>query len=168
MEKRLARTHVDSMKTFVDKLRTLISIVMEDTLLTIKAYEHARSVLLFVSFVVHWHCFRIEFDAYRSEYDLLLSRSTTDECTPPFSAPNEDIQRQYDYFKQRYERTKDDLIMKMKLLEDNRVRCLVLLLLLCLDQTVVSLQIHVLKQQLLDFHNALALYFSLNRQQLNL
>ena len=89
----------------------------------------------------------------------------------PSLLPTEDMQRQYDYFKQRYERTKDDLIMKMKLLEDNRVRCLVLLLLLLLlrqDQTVVSFQIHVLKQQLIDFHNALALYFSLNRQQLNL
>ena len=47
MKKQPTRKHLDSMKTFVDKLRTLISIVMEDTLLTIKIYEHARWVLLF-------------------------------------------------------------------------------------------------------------------------
>ncbi len=55
--------------------------------------------------------FRIEYDAYRYDYELLLSRNET----------NEDIERQYQHFKQRYEKSKDDVTIKLKLLDENRV-----------------------------------------------
>lgn len=55
--------------------------------------------------------FRIEYDACRYDYESLLNRNQT----------NEDIERQYQYFKQRYEKCKEDVTVKLKLLEDNRV-----------------------------------------------
>ncbi len=54
---------------------------------------------------------RIEYDACRYDYELLLNRNQT----------NEDIEKQYQHFKQRYEKCKDDLTVKLKLLDENRV-----------------------------------------------
>lgn len=54
---------------------------------------------------------RIEYDACRYDYESLVNRNQT----------NEDIERQFQYFKQRYEKCKDDVTVKLKLLEDNRV-----------------------------------------------
>ena len=54
---------------------------------------------------------RIEYDAHRYDYELLLNRNQT----------NEDIQKQYELSKQRYEKSKEDLTVKLKLLDGNRV-----------------------------------------------
>jgi hypothetical protein len=57
------------------------------------------------------YLYRFEYDVYRYDYDLLLSRNET----------NEDIQRQYQHSKQCYEKSKDDVTIKLKLLDENRV-----------------------------------------------
>jgi hypothetical protein len=57
---------------------------------------------------------RIEYDAYRYDYELVLNRNET----------NEDIERQYQQSKQRYEKSKDDVTIKLKLLDENRVRAI--------------------------------------------
>ena len=89
-------SNLGSINTFVDKLQTLTSKAMEDTLTTIKIYENAR----------------FEYDAYRYDYEVLLSRNQT----------NEDIERQYQQSKERYEKSKHDVTVKLKLLDENRVR----------------------------------------------
>ena len=61
--------------------------------------------------MIYLHRYRIEYDACRYDYESLLNRNQT----------NEDIERQYQYFKQRYEKCKEDVTVKLKLLEDNRV-----------------------------------------------
>ncbi|CAF1519794.1 unnamed protein product [Adineta ricciae] len=121
---------LNSINLFVDKLQTLTSRTMEDTLISIKTYENAR----------------IEYDACRYDYELLLSRSHSSDGT--ISSTDEHIQRQYEHFKQIYEKSKENLEIKLKLLDENRIQ--------------------VMKQQLSLFHNAIGAYFSVNRQQLNL
>jgi len=121
-----------AMNGFVDTLQTLITKTMEDTLITIKAYENAR----------------IEFDAHRRDYEILLAYNSTTGSTSSLSDSDEFVQRQYYHFKERYEKLKSDVTVKFKLLDENRTK--------------------VMKQQLVVFHNAIAAYFSVNRQQLNL
>ncbi len=58
------------------------------------------------------HLNRIEYDAFRYDYEILLSRNEA----------NEEIERQYQHSKQRYEKSKDDVTVKLKLLDENRVR----------------------------------------------
>ncbi|UJR34914.1 hypothetical protein I4U23_027692 [Adineta vaga] len=123
-------TLLNSINLFVDKLQTLTNKTMEDTILSVKTYENAR----------------IEYDACRYDYELLLSRRNPSE--ERISSSDEDIQRQYEHFKQIYEKSKENLQIKLKLLDENRVQ--------------------VMKQQLTLFHNAISAYFSVNRQQLNL
>ena len=57
------------------------------------------------------YLYRFEYDVYRYDYELLLNRNET----------NEDIERLYQNCKQRYEKSKDDVIIKLKLLDENRV-----------------------------------------------
>ncbi|CAF2112341.1 unnamed protein product [Rotaria magnacalcarata] len=122
-------TLLHAINTFVDKLQTLTNKTIEDTLITIKTYENAR----------------IEYDAYRFDYEVSLTRNKSGEQISP---ADEYIQQQYQHFKQRYEKTKEDVAIKLKLLDENRIL--------------------LMKQQLLLFHNAIGAYFSINRQQLNL
>jgi hypothetical protein len=63
--------------------------------------------------------YRIEYDAYRYDYELLLSRNNQSE--ERLSPTDEHIQRQYQHFKQSYEKSKADVIVKLKLLDENRV-----------------------------------------------
>jgi len=123
-------TLLNSMNSFVGTLQTLITKTMEDTLMTIKAYEKAR----------------IEYDAYRYDYEKVLARNHTGGVT--LSNSEEHIERQYHHFKERYEKLKADVTVKLRLLDDNRIK--------------------VMQQQLALFHNAIGAYFSLTRQQLNL
>ncbi|CAF1153223.1 unnamed protein product [Rotaria sordida] len=120
---------LNAINTFIDKLETLTNKTIEDTLITIKIYENTR----------------FEYDAHRYDYELLLARNKSEEER---SSSDEYIQHQYQYFKQRYEKSKDDLNIKLKLLDQNRIQ--------------------VMKQQLILFHNAIGAYFSVNRQQLHL
>ncbi|CAF1220906.1 unnamed protein product [Adineta steineri] len=120
---------LNSINIFVEALQTLVTKTMEDTLMTVKAYEKSR----------------IEYDAYRYDYELVLSRNHTGGVT--LSNSEEHIERQYYHFKDRYEKLKANLIVKIKLLDDNRIK--------------------VMQQQLILFHNAIANYFLSIQKQFN-
>lgn len=121
---------LNSINTFVNSLQTLVTKTMEDTSMTIKAYEKAR----------------IEYDAYRNDYERVLARNHTGGVKLNHSEEN--IERQYLHFKQLYEKFKADTNVKLRLLDDN--------------------QIKVMQQQLFVFHNSIVAYFSMTQKQLNL
>ncbi|KAM9811481.1 arfaptin-2-like isoform X4 [Syngnathus acus] len=111
---------------FVSSIDTLVNKTMEDTLMTIKHYENAR----------------LEFDAYRSDLEEL-------SLGPRDSAAMVRIdmaQHEYQVHRDKYERLRSDVTIKLKFLEENKVK--------------------VMHKQLLLFHNAISAYFAGNQQQL--
>nr|CAG4638635.1 EOG090X0AQE [Cyclestheria hislopi] len=109
---------------FVSSVNTLVNKTMEDTLLTIKRYETAR----------------IEYDAYRSDLETLLP---TMPATPSSaSGAFLEAQRAHDVHKAEFEKLRGDVSVKLKFLDENRVK--------------------VMHKQLLLFHNAVSAYFSGN------
>ncbi len=74
---------------------------IEDTIITIRQYELAR----------------LEFDAYRYDLELI-------EQQPQTAAGKRNLaetQKQYELHKQKYEKLKEDVQIKMKFLDENRV-----------------------------------------------
>lgn len=71
--------------------------------MTIKAFETAR----------------IEYDAYRSDYEHILSLNHTGGVK--LSKREKHIEEQYYHFKQRYEKYKSDVTVKLRLIDDHRV-----------------------------------------------
>ena len=67
--------------------------------------------------------YRIEYDAYRFDYENVLAQNHTGGVT--LSNSEEYIERQYHHFKERYEKLKIDVTVKLRLLDDNRV-CILL------------------------------------------
>uniref|UniRef100_A0A8D3B8D9 ADP-ribosylation factor interacting protein 2b n=1 Tax=Scophthalmus maximus TaxID=52904 RepID=A0A8D3B8D9_SCOMX len=119
-------TLLGAVNFFVSSINTLVNKTMEDTLMTIKMYENAR----------------LEFDAYRSDLEE-LSLGPRDAVT---MARIDAAQQQYQVHKEKYERFRSDVIIKLKFLEENKVK--------------------VMHKQLLLFHNAISAYFAGNQQQL--
>ncbi|XP_070761938.1 arfaptin-2-like isoform X2 [Enoplosus armatus] len=111
---------------FVSSVDTLVNKTMEDTLMTIKHYENAR----------------LEFDAYRSDLEE-LSLGPRDAAT---MVRIEMAQHDYQIHRDKYERLRSDVTIKLKFLEENKVK--------------------VMHKQLLLFHNAISAYFAGNQQQL--
>ncbi|XP_064840819.1 arfaptin-2-like isoform X3 [Oncorhynchus masou masou] len=111
---------------FVSSINTLVNKTMEDTLMTIKLYEAAR----------------LEFDAYRADLEE-LSLGPRDAAT---MVRIEASQQQYQVQRDKYERLRSDVTIKLKFLEENKVK--------------------VMHKQLLLFHNAISAYFAGNQQQL--
>ncbi|XP_055082023.1 arfaptin-2-like isoform X1 [Periophthalmus magnuspinnatus] len=111
---------------FVSSVDTLVNKTMEDTLLTIKLYENGR----------------LEFDAYRSELEE-LSMGPRDAAS---MIRIEMAQHEYQHYRDKYERLRSDVTIKLKFLEENKVK--------------------VMHKQLLLFHNAISAYFAGNQQQL--
>ncbi|XP_019114890.1 arfaptin-2 isoform X1 [Larimichthys crocea] len=111
---------------FVSSVNTLVNKTMEDTLLTIKLYENAR----------------LEFDAYRSDLEE-MSLGPRDAAT---MVRIEMAQHDYQIHRDKYERLRSDVTIKLKFLEENKVK--------------------VMHKQLLLFHNAISAYFAGNQQQL--
>jgi len=111
---------------FVSSVNTLCNKTMEDTLVTVKLYETAR----------------VEYDAYRSDLETLSLAPRTEAST----ARLEDAQRNFALHKERFDRLRADLSVKLKFLEENKVK--------------------VMHKQLLLFHNAVSAYFSGNNQAL--
>lgn len=97
---------------------------MEDTFLTIRNYEAAR----------------LEYDAYRFDLETLK--------TSPENKYNEinALERDVSVYKERYENLKRDVKIKIKFLDENRVK--------------------VMKKQLDSFQHATAFYFSGNHEAL--
>nr|XP_057943664.1 arfaptin-2b isoform X1 [Doryrhamphus excisus] len=119
-------TLLGAINFFVSSINTLVNKTMEDTLMTIKMYENAR----------------LEYDAYRSDLEE-LSLGPRDAAAV---ARLDTAQQQYQVQKDRYERLRSDVTIKLKFLEENKVK--------------------VMHKQLLLFHNAISAYFAGNQQQL--
>ncbi|XP_052464149.1 arfaptin-2 isoform X6 [Carassius gibelio] len=119
-------TLLGAINYFVSSINTLVNKTMEDTLMTIKMYENAR----------------LEFDAHRADLEE-LNMGPRDAVT---MARIEAAQQQYQIHKEKYERLRSDVSIKLKFLEENRVK--------------------VMHKQLLLFHNAISAYFAGNQQQL--
>ncbi|XP_071755417.1 arfaptin-2b isoform X1 [Centroberyx gerrardi] len=119
-------TLLGAINFFVSSINTLVNKTMEDTLMTIKMYENAR----------------LEFDAYRSDLEE-LSLGPRDAVA---MARIDAAQQQYQVHKDKYEHLRSDVIIKLKFLEENKVK--------------------VMHKQLLLFHNAISAYFAGNQQQL--
>ncbi|XP_023207848.1 arfaptin-2-like isoform X3 [Xiphophorus maculatus] len=111
---------------FVSSINTLVNKTMEDTLMTIRHYENAR----------------LEFDAYRSDLEE-LSLGPRDAAA---MVRIEMAQQEYHTHREKYERLRSDVSIKLKFLEENKVK--------------------VMHKQLLLFHNAISAYFAGNQQQL--
>ncbi|XP_028321480.1 arfaptin-2-like isoform X2 [Gouania willdenowi] len=111
---------------FVSGVDTLVNKTMEDTLMTIKHYENAR----------------LEFDAYRSDLEE-LSVGPRDAAA---MVRIEMAQHEYHVHREKYEKLRSDVTIKLKFLEENKVK--------------------VMHKQLLLFHNAISAYFAGNQQQL--
>ncbi|XP_016363299.1 arfaptin-2a isoform X3 [Sinocyclocheilus anshuiensis] len=119
-------TLLGAINFFVSSINTLVNKTMEDTLMTIKIYENAR----------------LEFDAYRTDLEE-LSAGPRDAAA---MVRIEIAQQQYQIHKDKYERLHSDVSIKLKFLEENKVK--------------------VMHKQLLLFHNAVSAYFAGNQQQL--
>ncbi|XP_063059403.1 arfaptin-2b isoform X3 [Engraulis encrasicolus] len=119
-------TLLGAINFFVSSINTLVNKTMEDTLLTIKKYEDAR----------------LEYDAYRADLEE-LNLGPRDAVT---MARIDVAQQQYQVQKDKYERLRSDVTIKLKFLEENKVK--------------------VMHKQLLLFHNAISAYFAGNQQQL--
>ncbi|XP_061104652.1 arfaptin-2b isoform X4 [Conger conger] len=123
---RNGETLLGAINFFVSSINTLVNKTMEDTLMTIKMYENAR----------------LEFDAYRADLEE-LNMGPRDAAT---LARIDTAQQQYQIHKEKYERLRSDVTIKLKFLEENKVK--------------------VMHKQLLLFHNAISAYFAGNQQQL--
>ncbi|XP_051963572.1 arfaptin-2a isoform X4 [Xyrauchen texanus] len=119
-------TLLGAINFFVSSINTLVNKTMEDTLMTIKMYENAR----------------LEFDAYRTDLEE-LSTGPRDAAA---MVRIEMAQQQYQIQREKYERLRSDVTIKLKFLEENKVK--------------------VMHKQLLLFHNAISAYFAGNQQQL--
>ncbi|XP_062872619.1 arfaptin-2a [Trichomycterus rosablanca] len=119
-------TLLGAINFFVSSINTLVNKTMEDTLMTIKMYENAR----------------LEYDAYRTDLEE-LSAGPRDAAAV---VRIEFAQQEYQIHKDRYERLRSDVTIKLKFLDENKVK--------------------VMHKQLLLFHNAISAYFAGNQQQL--
>lgn len=68
-----------------------------------------------------WLLFRLEFDAYRSDLEE-LSLGPRDAVA---MARIDDAQQEYQVQKDKYERLRSDVIIKLKFLEENKVTSLI-------------------------------------------
>ncbi|NXX49869.1 ARFP2 protein, partial [Tricholaema leucomelas] len=111
---------------FVSSTNTLVHKTMDDTLMTVKQYEAAR----------------LEYDAYRTDLEelSLAPRDASSLCRLDAA------QSHFQSHKEKYEKLRADVGIKLKFLEENKVK--------------------VMHKQLLLFHNAISAYFAGNQQQL--
>ncbi|KAM6071776.1 arfaptin-1 isoform 6-T6 [Theristicus caerulescens] len=119
-------TLLGAINFFIASVNTLVNKTIEDTLLTVKQYESAR----------------IEYDAYRTDLEE-LNLGPRDANTLP---KIEQSQQLFQVHKEKYDKMRNDVSIKLKFLEENKVK--------------------VLHNQLVLFHNAIAAYFAGNQKQL--
>uniref|UniRef100_T1IZ06 AH domain-containing protein n=1 Tax=Strigamia maritima TaxID=126957 RepID=T1IZ06_STRMM len=118
-------TLLGALNFFVSSVNTLCNKTMEDTLVTIKQYEAAR----------------VEYDAYRTDLEALTLSPAGDG-----QGRVDDAQRNFNIHKEKFDRLRSDVQVKLKFLEENKVK--------------------VMHKQLLLFHNAISAYFSGNQNAL--
>ncbi|XP_026216032.1 arfaptin-1 isoform X3 [Anabas testudineus] len=119
-------TLLGAINFFISSVNTLVEKTIEDTMINIKQYEIAR----------------VEYDAYRTDLEE-LNLGPRDATTMP---KIEQSQQQFQIHREKYERMRNDVSVKLKFLEENKVK--------------------VLHNQLILFHNAIAAYYAGNQQQL--
>lgn len=119
-------TLLGAINFFISSVNTLVDKTIEDTMINIKQYEVAR----------------VEYDAYRTDLEE-LNLGPRDANTMP---KIELSQQQFQIHREKYERMRNDVSIKLKFLEENKVK--------------------VLHNQLILFHNAIAAYYAGNQQQL--
>ncbi|WAR00344.1 ARFP1-like protein [Mya arenaria] len=124
---RNGETLVGAMNFFTSSVNTLINKTMEDTLLTVKNFETAR----------------LEFDAYRTDLEQQQAVAARDSANV---ARQEELKRKFDEQKEKYDKLRGDVAIKLKFLDENRIK--------------------VMHKQLLLFHNAISAYFSGNQAAL--
>ncbi|XP_048855716.1 arfaptin-1 isoform X3 [Brienomyrus brachyistius] len=119
-------TLLGAINFFIASVKTLVDKTIEDTMVNIKQYETAR----------------VEYDAYRTDLEE-LNMGPRDANTLPRI---EQSQQQFQLHREKYEKMRQDVAVKLKFLEENKVK--------------------VLHNQLILFHNAIAAYYAGNQQQL--
>ncbi|XP_017564856.1 arfaptin-1 isoform X2 [Pygocentrus nattereri] len=119
-------TLLGAIQFFIASVNTLVDKTIEDTMINIKQYEAAR----------------IEYDAYRTDLEE-LNLGPRDATTLP---KIEQSQMHFQIHREKYEKMRNDVSVKLKFLEENKVK--------------------VLHNQLILFHNAIAAYFAGNQQHL--
>lgn len=119
-------TLLGAINFFISSVNTLVNKTIEDTLITVKQYETSR----------------IEYDAYRTDLEE-LNLGPRDATTMP---KIEQSQQMFQIHKEKYDQMRNDVSVKLKFLEENKVK--------------------VLHNQLVLFHNAIAAYFAGNQKQL--
>ena len=92
---------LEALNFFTSNLTTLVHKTMEDSIMTVKAYESAR----------------IEYDAYRTD----LEATQTGPRTAATAAKAEEAKQQFDVQKEKFDRLRDDLAIKLKFLNENKV-----------------------------------------------
>ena len=112
---------------FVSSINTIVNKTMEDTMVTVKHYEVAR----------------VEYDAYRT--DLEYYKETAAK-SPASAAKVGEVEQSFDLKRNEFEKLRSDVQIKLKFLDENRVK--------------------VMQKQLLLFHNAVGAYFSGNQTAL--
>ncbi|KAK7580448.1 hypothetical protein V9T40_001077 [Parthenolecanium corni] len=117
---------LNALNSFLSSINTLCSKTIEDTLMTIRQYETAR----------------IEYDAYRMDLETLAQTPRTDANTVRI----DEAQLSYQKYKEDFEKLRNDVEVKLKFLEDNRIK--------------------VMRSQLTLLNGAVAAYFSGNHQLL--
>ncbi|XP_039606195.1 arfaptin-1 isoform X1 [Polypterus senegalus] len=119
-------TLLGAINFFIASVKTLVDKTIEDTMVNIKQYEAAR----------------VEYDAYRTDLEE-LNLGPRDATTLPKIEQSQQI---FQVHREKYEKMRNDVSIKLKFLEENKVK--------------------VLHNQLILFHNAIAAYFAGNQQQL--
>ena len=92
---------------FTSNLTTLVHKTMEDSIMTVKAYESAR----------------IEYDAYRTDFETTQAGPRTAAT----AVKAEEAKQQYDVQKEKFDRLRGDLAIKLRFLEENKVGNLIFL-----------------------------------------
>lgn len=118
---------------------------------------------------------RVEYDAYRTDLEELNLGPRDASTTPKM----EQSQQQFQVHRDKYERMRNDVSVKLRFLEENKVSWRLALALTGKMQTfdfkcahllfsplLASAQVKVLHNQLILFHNAIAAYYAGNQQQL--
>ncbi|XP_044040161.1 arfaptin-1-like [Siniperca chuatsi] len=93
-----------AINAFTSDMTTLVNKTIEDTMINAKQYEAAR----------------IEYDAYRVDLEELNLGPRDAITLPKLEQAQKDFQSQ----RERYQRIRDDLSVKIKLLEENKVKVL--------------------------------------------
>jgi len=115
-----------SLNFFVSSVNTIVNKTMEDSLATVKMYETAR----------------VEYDAYRTDLEFYKEARDTEINQMRLA----ETQVRFNEKKLEFEKLRSDVQIKLKFLDDNRVK--------------------VMAKQLLLFHTAVSAYFSGNQEAL--